>query len=290
MESRLGTKTRILYDYAMLIIGTAIYAVGVTVFVRSAEVPLGGISGISLLINTKTGFPMGTLTIIFNVPLFILGYRQLGREFIIRTIVATVLSSVFIDLISNYNLLPVYNENKLLSALYGGVMMGASFGIIFGRGGTLGGTDILTKLIVKKWSHRSMGMVTLYLNVVVILVAAAVYRDLWCILYALILQFASAKVCDGILNGEDIANMAFIVTQKPEEVAAAILENINRGVTSLDAKGMYTQEEKAVLLCAFRSHELTKIKRTVIEADASAFMMLTNANEVVGKGFKVYGQ
>ncbi|MCL2083854.1 MAG: YitT family protein [Oscillospiraceae bacterium] len=271
-------------DYILIILGASVYAFAAAGFIRPINAPLGGISGIAQVISHLTGFPMGVLIIIMNLPLFIYGRKTLGNHFILRSLAAMLVSSLLIDLFSGR--LPSMTANPLLSALYGGVLMGAGLGLVLSRGGTSGGSDIVAKLMHMRREHISIGKISLAINAAVIACAAAVFRSIESALFAILIQYASATVIDGILNGMDHAKCALIVTQNADAISDAINSSLRRGVTGLAGEGMYTKTERMVLMVAVRKHEIGVLKRLVQRLDGEAFVIMLNAGEVFGRGFK----
>lgn len=278
-------------DYLIILAGTFCYAAAVVAFIRPNSIPMGGVTGIALLAGGLLSLPVGVLVLVMNIPLFLLSFRKLGRSFLIRTLAATVAASLLLDalepLVTRWSL--SYSENPLLAALYGGVLSGLGLGLVFSRGATTGGSDILSKLIHMKSDRWSIGRINLTVNALVILASSLIYQSIEAALYALVIQYVSSSVIDGILIGMDNSSAAFIITNNPQAVSDAILTSLNRGVTGLTGTGMYSKEARATLLCAVRGHEVTALKKLVIQADPDAFVILTNAREVLGRGFKSYG-
>lgn len=276
-------------DLAVMTGGSALYALSMVMFLIPSGVPVGGISGIAMVLNHLFGLPIGVMTIVLNVPLFLLSWRTLGRRFVVRSAYCMLLSSVLTDVFMLF--VPVYEGDKLLSAMFGGAVIGISMGLIFSRGGTTGGTDIVSKLINFR-TGRSVGGAQLACNAVVILAASYFYSNgtvsdvLEIVLYSVVRQAIASYALDAILGGMDSSSAAFIVTNKPEVVAEAIFDGLGRGVTAMDSQGMFSGKERTTLLCAVRSHESLALKRVVAAADSDSFMILTNAREVVGRGFK----
>ncbi len=272
-------------DYLLTIVGSALLAVATAVFIRPINAPLGGLSGIAQVISFLTNLPMGILIIIMNIPLFLISWKSFGRKFMMLALVATVVSSVLIDLM--HGTVPIITDNRLLSALYGGVIMGAGLGLVFSRGGTTGGSDIIAKLIHRRVEFLSMGRISLIINAIVISIATIVFKSLESALFALIVQFVSSSVIDSILHGLDHANACLIITPDADGMAEAIQTKMKRGVTGLTGHGMYSKADRVVLLVAVRSHEVGVLKRIVYEQHNQAFVIMLNANEVLGKGFKM---
>ncbi len=289
--SRRSISPKIVADYLVILLGAFCYAAAVVCLISPNQIPLGGVTGIAVLMGNLFQWPVGALVLVFNIPLFLLSFRSLGRRFLIRTLLATVTISLLLDVLrpvaERYHI--TYTENPLLAALYGGVLCGLGLGLIFSRGATSGGSDILAKLINARLEHLSIGRINLVINGVVILISAVAYRSVEAALYALAVQYVSASVIDGILVGLDNASAAFVITRHPQAIADAIMLSMRRGVTLLSGTGMYSKEPRATLLCAVRSHEVTQLKKTILTADPDAFVILTNAREVLGRGFKSYG-
>lgn len=272
-------------EYIMIVLGCLLYAVGQLYFIKGLLIPLGGVSGISLVLNYLWGLPVGVMNIIFNVPLFFLGYRTMGRQFFCRTVVGVLVSSLFIDGLTPY--LSYFQGEMLISALYGGVVMGVGFGLIYRAGGTSGGTDIVAKYLNRK-KGTSVGTFNFAADVVIMVGSALVYGKLESALYAMITSYVSAAIIDKLVYGADIQKSAMIITSKPKEVADIIMREMKHGVTALEGKGMYTGDARTVLVCAVRRHEAVTLKNLLLQADEDAFVLLSNVNEVFGNGFKNY--
>ncbi len=272
-------------SYGWIVFGSLLFALGQSIFIRPLHIPMGGISGIALVLNYLYAMPVGVMTIVLNLPLFFIGYRTLGRVFFVRTVVGTVISSVIIDTVGP--LLPVYEGDILIAALYGGIIMGAGFGFIFRGGGTSGGTDIIAKYLNKK-NGANIGGYTFVINAGIILVSALIYQNIESALYAIVSSYLTGVALDKILYGGDVQKQAIIITTKPREVADTIMHTLGRGVTKTDGLGMYTDTEKAVLICAVRRYETAALKRILQQADGSAFLMISELSEVFGQGFKKY--
>ena len=275
-------------DYAIILLGNLAYAVSVVVFIRPVDVIIGGVGGVAQMTEYLThGFvPMGMMVILLNLPLFLLSFRSMGKQFLIRTTVATVVSSLMIDFLTPYLHNWQITHDKLLSVLYGGVLMGLGLGLVFSRGATTGGSDIIAKMVTKKRPHISLGRVNLIVNAFVITAAGFVYRSPEAALYAVVVQYVTSTVIDMLLSGMDNASAALIITTKPAEMADAVLNEVHRGCTGLEGYGMYTHHPVTTLLVAARSHEISRLKVAAQRTDPSSFMIFLNAREVMGLGFK----
>ncbi|MDO4373354.1 MAG: YitT family protein [Clostridia bacterium] len=272
-----------LQQYGMIVVGALIYSLGQLFFIKPLHIPMGGVAGISLVANYLWSLPVGLCSIVLNLPLFFLGWRTLGRQFFYKTAFATVCSAVFLDLLAG--VIPAFQGEMLIAALYGGIVMGAGFGIIFRAGGTSGGTDIIAKWLNKK-RDTPIGTVNFSFNIVIISASALIYGNPDSALYAIMASFLSSQVIDKLVYGVDVQKEAMIITDKPREVSRAIMEKLGHGVTAMEGKGMYTGDRRTVLICAVRRHESGTLKKLLLEEDENAFMMLSNINEVFGKGFK----
>lgn len=273
-----------LTDLIFALAGSLLYAAAIHMFIDPNHISVGGFTGIGSLLHYLWSFvPIGTAVLLLNLPLFLLSWKKLGKKFFFKTIFATVIISVILDITSFF---PTFTENKLLAAIAGGVCVGAGLGLIFSRGMATGGTDLLAKLIKGKFRGLSYGRIILVFDILILAVAAAVYRDMWSILYSAITVWLSTAVIDGILSGIDKAKSVSVITNHKEEVLESIFRNFYRGATVWKVEGGYTKEKKDIILIVVRNYELFQLKRTVKEADPNAFMIISDATEVMGLGFR----
>ena len=275
-------KERVL-QYLLITVGAVIYATGQLFFIKPLHIPLGGVAGISLVLNYLWSLPIGLMTLLLNLPLYVLGWRILGRSFFYKTVYATVVSSIWLDTMAE--VIPGFSGEMLISALYGGIVMGAGLGLVFRAGGTSGGTDIVSKWLNQK-RDLPVGTVNFCINLVVIVGSALIYRNPDSALYANLTSFLSGQMIDRLVYGMDVQRKAMIITNRPKEVSEAIITGLKRGVTAMDATGMYTGDPRTVLICVVHRHEAGTLKKLVLEQDEHAFLLLSNLNEVFGKGFK----
>ena len=282
-------------DYILIAFGALIQAVSLRIFYVPADLASGGVSGISQLINHFTGWPIGLMILIGNVPLFVLGWRFLGgRRFALRTAVAIVTYSLLTDLLLK---LPFFAPNGaasvlindlkgdiFLNSLYGAIISGIGYGLVYRARGTSGGSDILAR-ILNKWRGVSMTQSYLVVDTAVILSAGFVFG--WKqALYAMITLYVSGLVADTVLEGGGTVRTAMIVTSKPEDVSARVMENLERGVTVLEGTGAFTGTSKPVLYCVITRAEVATLKTIVNEIDPEAFMVIGVAHEALGEGFR----
>ena len=274
-------------DYALVLAGALLQAIALRLFLVPANLVSGGISGISQLINHFTGWPIGVMVLIGNLPLFVLGWRLLGgRRFVFRTIVAVAAYALFADLLL---FLPFFPKNGItddlvLNALYGAVVSGIGYGLVYRAQGTSGGSDILAR-ILNRWRGIPMTQSYLMTDTLVILAAGFVFG--WKqALYALIALYVSGLVVDSTLEGAGTVRTALIVTGQVETVAGCIMSEMERGVTILDGTGAYTNEPRPVLYCVVSRSEVQQLKMIVHETDPKAFMVIGQAHEALGEGFQ----
>ncbi len=284
MKGKLNIKS-VALDILFGVVGSFLYAAAVRMFIDPNQISVGGLTGIGSVLNYLWHFPIGLSVLVMNVPLFLLSWRKLGRGFFFKTLFATVVMSAVLD---GVGFLPVFSENKLLAAVAGGVLAGVGLGLIFSRGMATGGTDLLAKLIKGWFRGVSYGKVILFADAVILIFSAIIYRDLWSILYSAITVWLSATVIDTILNGMERAKSVSIITDKKQEVLEGILRDVNRGATLWDAEGGYTKTGRTVILVVVRSYELFHLKQTVKNADPNAFLIVSDATEVLGNGFQIH--
>lgn len=263
--------------------GAALYSVAVNMFISPNRIAPGGVTGLAIIIEHLTSAHVGAMMFLLNVPLLILGFLKLGRKLILRTFEATVIISFSVDALAPF--IPEYTDDKLLSAIFGGVLAGGGLVLIFLRGATTGGTDIMARLLQLKWPHLSFGRLILLVDMCVVALSGFVFRSLDSVLYAAILLFVSTKVIDTVLYGTGNGKLMMVITDKGREISAAVTEQMRRGVTILPAKGGYTGQDKEVLLCAVRRSELYRLRLLVHSYDPNAFMMINEIGEILGEGF-----
>mgnify|MGYP003623649966 CR=1 FL=1 len=253
-------------------------------------IPMGGITGIAMILNFVLGLPLGALNLLLNIPLLMLGYRGLGREFFFKTVFGTVVVSLLMDAVGPAMAglgLSYETHDMLLSAMAGGAVMGLGNGIVIRQGATSGGSDILAKYVAKRFDMR-VGTFGLYFNAVVLTLSAFIYGGLEGTRYAMITIFVYNMAIDRMVYGADIQKQALIITDQPTDVADAIMARLGRGVTAWDGKGMYTGDRRAVLLCAVHRNEAGVLKAILQETDVRAVLLLSEVNEIFGAGFKKY--
>ncbi len=278
-----------LRDFSLIVFGTLVQAVALRIFFVPASLASGGVSGISQLINYFTGWPIGMMVFIGNIPLFLLGWRFLGgRSFALRTAFAIATYSFFADALL---WLPFFPQNGItddivLNSLYGAVVAGFGYGLVYRGRGTSGGSDILARILNH---YRGVSMTQSYLMTDTVVIVGAGFIFGWKeALYAVITLYVSGLVVDTTMEGGGTVRTALIITSQADAVAGKILQEMERGVTRLSATGAYTGEQRTVLYCVVSRSELQMLKDIVNEADARAFMVVGAAHEALGEGFQPF--
>lgn len=268
-------------EYVYVIVGAAIIAIGFNVFLLPNQVASGGVSGISTILHGLFGWNPGIVQYAFNIPLFIAGVLLLGKKFGIKSFIGTITLPFIVLLTNSWE---PWTDNPLLGALFGGIVVGLGIGLVFKGNASTGGTDLLAQIITK-FTGLSLGTSVLLIDGVIAISAAIVF-DLEKGLYALIGLYVTTKTIDIIQLGFSQSKMVYIITLKQDEVREAIYAEINRGVTKLPAIGGYTGEARPVLMVVVYQTEFTKLKQLIKSVDPSAFVIVSDAYEVLGEGFK----
>jgi len=274
-----------LYSWGQIFAGIFICSLAYNMFLIPNEIAPGGFTGIAQLVSHGTGWPVGTITLCLNIPLFLLSARSLGLSFGIRSLAATIGLSLMIDLLPIPSVIPAdTTERMLLATVFGGVLGGAGFGLIIRGGATTGGSDMLAKLVKQRIPSVSIGGVMFAVDAIVITASAFVF-DIVSAMFALISTFLMSYVIDALVDGLSSARAYFIISAHHESIAQRIMIELERGVTALNGRGMYSGSNKDVLLCVINRMEAVRLRAIVAEIDPSAFMIATNVHEALGEGF-----
>ncbi len=271
-------------DFISEIFATILIAIGIKVFTAPNLIVGGGVSGIASVLYVLFGLPIGLVSLTLNIPLLLLGWKTLGTTFTIRTLRIVALISLSTDVIVKD--VPAYSGEKLACALFGGALLGAGLGIVLLRGHSTGGTDILVKLLQRKYPYLSLGNITLILDAAVVTAAAIAYKNADTIVYGVAMIFVSSTVIDKIILGSQSRKLSIIVTAKGDEVTRELLVKLDRGVTVLNGNGGYTKSAVNVLICVVENRQIVKLKQLVYGVDHKAFIIIATAAETLGKGFK----
>ena len=276
-----------LFPTLMITLASACYALGFVWCYAPNGIAFGGITGVAQIINYLIPvLPIGVTVILLNIPLFLLGWRLIGGHLLVSSLYAMFISSVFIDVLT-----PLHDwqpMDPMLACIFGGVLMGLSLGLVFQQGATTGGTDLIASLLKLKLSWLPMGRLLMGIDLAVILAVAAVFGTLKAAMYGLVALYICSIVMDGVLYGMDNAKVAYIISDKNKEISDVLVKDLDRGVTVLHGQGAYTGAEKDVLMCAFKQREITAIKQAVKGVDPAAFLIVCDAHEVLGEGFRDY--
>lgn len=277
----------LVWSYFMITLASAIYAVGFNWFYVPNDIAFGGITGVGQIINAILPWaPIGTVVIILNIPLFILGWRLLGGHLLLSSLYAMAVSSVFIDIVNSiWTFEPM---DSMLACVFGGVLMGASLGMVFQQGATTGGTDLIARLLKLKITWLPMGKLLIATDMVVIVASAIAFGSVYSALYGVVALYISSFVMDQVLYGMDNAKVAYIISDAYDQISHAIIHDMDRGVTLLHGEGGWSGEDKKVLLVAFKQKQIVALKQTVKSIDPNAFLIVCEAHEILGDGFREY--
>ena len=274
---------RLICEYMVIAVASVFFAIAVSLFLDPNKLAPGGVTGIAIIINHFLDMPTGTLVLIMNIPIMILGIWKFGVKFFISTIVATVMGSVFIDIVAKF---PVATNDMFLSALIGGILMGLSIGLIFKVGASTGGTDIIARLLKIRFPHVETGKLFILVDIMIVLASAIAFRDIELAAYAGICVFVSGKALDFVLYGGEGARLISVISDKEEEIAQKFMTDLDSGVTYVNGIGAYTSADKKIIMCAMTKQMLPKAQDIVRDIDINAFIIVTSANEIVGEGYK----
>lgn len=275
---------KILVDLVFDLIGGAFVAAGVYNFASAGNFPLTGFTGISLIVNRLTGFPMGSMLIALNIPVGLICSKILGRRYFFNSLKSMFITSMMIDYVAPQ--FPVFSGEKMLAAICTGVLSGIGYGLIYSRGSSTGGTDFITLSIRSKRPYLSVGNIAFIIDAIIVSVGTfIVSKNITGLIYGMIIAFIASTVVDKILYGLSAGKMTLIVTEKAHEVAEAIDEATHRGATFLKGQGSYTDQEKDIVMCACSKKQMYLIQDAVREVDPKAFMIIMESSEVMGQGF-----
>ena len=273
--------------YLKIALGAALYAFGFQYFLFPNNVVASGVVGISTIINYLTGFPVGIMTIIINVPLFIISWRQFGLKFIIGSTTAMLMSSLLMDGFAAMDFAATHDP--LLAAVYGGVIRGLGLGTIYSTGATAGGTDIIAKMLRRKYQYINFSTFLLGMDVVIFLGYAILFGRLDSAMYSAICMFIASQVIDLVLYGAVNSKVCYVITDESVKVKDAIVERLHRGVTYLHGEGAWSGQQKNIILCVIKRSQIVELKKLIREIDEGAFMIVSDSREVFGKGFTYIG-
>lgn len=271
-----------LVSYIGIGIGTLILAIGLQYFLAPNTIAPGGVTGFAIVIETLINVPIYLTNLAINIPLFIIGAKYLGKSRAARTAFATLMLTIFLKVLPEV----ILTHDLLLSAIFGGVMCGIGLGIVFKFDGTTGGSDLAAAVLNKNFPGLSTANFMMVIDLAVVVFAGLVEKQIETALYSVVALYITVKVIDMVLEGIGYLKGFYIITEKPEEIADLLMMELDRGVTALKGKGMFTKTDKDVLLCVVPRSQFTRVKDIVKEMDPNAFVMVAEMYEVVGEGFK----
>ena len=274
---------KFIIEIMLVILGSAIMGMGVSLFLLPNQLSSGGFTGISTVFYYLFNFPVGTVNLVLNIPFFIFGLFKLGKEFFVKSLLGTISLSIFIDLFDKYQPL---TADKVLACIYGGCILGLGTALVLRAYGSTGGTDLIANLIRQyKPNFRTSDIIVVF-DIIVVTLNVIVFRKIEIGLYSAVAIYLYGKVIDIFFEGIYFTKMMFIISSKYEEIAEKVGKEVKRGATGIYAKGMYSKDEKMMLLCIGSIGEVLKIKQIARKIDPNSFIVISNAREAFGIGFK----
>lgn len=279
---------KVLLPLIKIILGCALFGLGFGMFLIPSDLNAGGLSGLSMVLVHFIGRgSVGTLTALLNLPLFIVGGFKIGKKFLIGSLIGMVLSSTAIDL---FTMLPAPQVDPLMGAIYGGAICGVGLGMVFVTGASTGGSDIIVRLLKKRWQHVPIGVINTLFDACVAVLTGLVFKDVSRALYSGIAIFLCGQIIDAVVYRFDYSKVALIITKEHQPVADKINAELDRGVTYLQGEGYYSHQEFKVILTAVKRHQIANLKQLVVEVDPNAFIIVQEAHQVLGDGFSRYSK
>lgn len=275
---------KFIIEIVEVILGAAIMAIATSFFLLPNQLSSGGFSGIATILYYLFNLPMGITILVLNVPLFVVAFFKLGKGFILKAMLGTFSFSIFIDIFDK--LIPL-TQDRFLACIYGGIAMGFGTALILKANASTGGSDLIS-LIIREYNskYRTATLITI-IDIVIVALNVIFFRKIEIGLYSAIAIYLMGKIIDVVFEGIYFTKLVFIISDKSEEISNEIGKNIKRGVTGLYGKGMYTSQDKLVLMCATTRVDVTRVRQTALRLDPKAFIVITNSREVFGKGFKM---
>lgn len=271
------------WDYVVITIASGIYAVAVSLFLDPNSLAPGGVTGIAIIFNRLTGLETGTLMLLINIPILLLGVWKFGIRFILSTLYCTALTSALTNLLTPIGAI---TSDPFLASLAGSTLMAVALGWVFKAGATSGGTDIIIKVLRLKFPHLKTGALFLLTDAFIVTASAFVFRDVDRALYAGLTVFITSILLDVVLYGRDGAKLIYIISDRSEAITKRLLEELDIGVTHVQGTGAYSGRDKNVILCAIKKQMSPKAEEIVKQEDPLAFMIVTSATEIYGEGYK----
>lgn len=270
-------------DLLKMTIGTLIMAIGIEQFLLPNQLSTGGFSGIGTVIYYTMGISVGTTMLVLNIPLFIIAYFKVGKKFFINAVIGTFLLSYFLNIFQHIDSV---TDDRVLACLYGSVIVGIGTAIVLKANGSTGGTELLANVIRIYKPQMKTGTLMIIFDTLIVIANTIFFREIEVALYSALAIYIMGKILDIFFEGIDFAKMLLIISPKWEQISDAINKELRRGSTALYGKGMYKKQEKNILLCVMSRAEIREARKIIEKIDSSAFIVITNAREVYGEGFK----
>lgn len=265
------------------ILGSFVISIGISLFLLPNQLSSGGIAGIGTIIYYLLKIPMGTTIILLNIPLFLISILKIGKSFFVKSLIGTISLSVFIDWLDKFKPL---TQDRFLACIYGGIIIGVGTAIILKVNSSTGGTDMVTYIAKKYKPSIRTGNIIVIIDIIIVTLNMFFFREIEIGLYSGIAIYLMGKIIDILFEGIDFTKLIFIVSKKSEEIAEKIGKSIERGTTGIYGKGMYTNEEILILMCAVTRRDVSKVTEIAKKIDKNSFIIITNSREVLGQGFK----
>ncbi|MBU1369189.1 MAG: YitT family protein [Bacteroidetes bacterium] len=272
--------------YSLIFIGALLIATGYTFFITPHKIVPGGVYGISIILHHSFGTPVGLVALLFNIPLTLIGIKVLGPRFGAKTVTGFMLTSAFIDGMAwLWGSTALLNDDPLVSAIFGGAIIGLGVGLFFKAKATCGGTDVMA-MMLGKWTGRPLGQLMMLVDSAIVLIGTIAFAD-WAIpLYSLIAIFVMGKTIDGLLEGLHVEKVAFIISQQHDIICKKIIQDYKRGATLIEAEGLFNGSSRPLIFVVLNRRELSMLQEFIHDIDPKAFMVSLNASETLGKGFR----
>lgn len=275
-------------SYAIITLGSLLYALAYNIFYAPNLVAMGGLTGLGQVLNAIIPvLPVGTTVFVMNVPLFFLGWKYIGGHLLVSSLYAMTFSSFAIDVMNMIYQFPPMDT--MLASIFGGALLGLGIGLVFSKGATTGGTDLIARLLKLKFAWLPMGTLVLIPDFIVIALAAMAFGKVETAMYGIVSLYITTKVMDTVLYGLDSSKVAYIISDSCKEITDAVIA-MDRGATILHGEGAYSGDEKKVLMVAFKQKEIVSLKEKVNEIDPRAFLIVCDAHDVLGEGFRTYNK
>lgn len=265
------------------ILGSFVISIGISLFLLPNQLSSGGIAGIGTIIYYLLKIPMGTTIILLNIPLFLISILKIGKSFFVKSLIGTISLSIFIDWLDKFKPL---TQDRFLACIYGGIIIGVGTAIILKVNSSTGGTDMVTYIAKKYKPNIRTGNIIVIIDIIIVTLNMFFFREIEIGLYSGIAIYLMGKIIDILFEGIDFTKLIFIVSKKSEEIAEKIGKSIERGTTGIYGKGMYTNEERLILMCAVTRRDVSKVTEIAKKIDKNSFIIITNSREVLGQGFK----